>query len=102
MLVHVVDRVIGHGSGQVPAGLALVGVNRRGVAEEVGLPLVGVATDEAVEVVKAHAGWPLIERPGLAGLEGGSVVILAEPRGVVTVVLQNAADRGFVFLMMLS
>ena len=52
-------------------GLADVGIDRRGVAEQVRLPLAGVAADEAVEVLEAHADRPLVERPGLAGLEAG-------------------------------
>ena len=65
--VHVVDRLVGHRRHQVVAGVALERIDRRGVADEVArLPLVGVAAHEAVEVLKAHAGRPLIERTGLA------------------------------------
>ena len=94
--LHVVDRVVGHRGDQVPARVADVRIDRRGVAEQVRLPLVGVAADEAVEVVEAHAGRPLVERPGLARLELGRVVVLAEPRGPVAVVLQDPADRRLV------
>ncbi len=73
-------------------GLALEGIDLRGVAEQVRLPLVGVAADEPVEVFEAHAGRPLVKRPDLAGLEGRRVVVLAEPRGGVAVVQQDAAD----------
>ncbi len=72
-------------------GLAVEGIDLRGVAEQIGLPLVGIAADEAVEILEAHTGRPLVERPGLAGGEGRRVVILAEPRGGVTVVEQDAA-----------
>jgi hypothetical protein len=93
---HVVDRVVGHAGDQVPARLALERIDLRGVAEQVGLPLVGVAADEAVEVLEAHAGGPLVEGPDLAGREGRRVVVLAEPRGGIAVVQQHAADGGLV------
>ena len=72
---------------QVPgARLAEERIDLRGVAEQVWLPLVGVAADEPVEVLEAHADWPLVERAELAGRERGRVVILAEPRRRVAVV----------------
>ena len=92
-LLHVLDGVIGHGRGQVPAGIALKRVDGRRVAEQVRLPLAGVAADEAVEIIEAHADRPLVERPGLARLVKGRVVVLAEPRGRVAVLLQDRADR---------
>ena len=64
--LHVLDRVIGHGRGQVPAGVVAERVDRRRVAEQVRLPLAGVAADEAVEVLEAHPVGPLVEWPGLA------------------------------------
>ena len=65
----------------------------RGVAEQVRPPLVGVATDETVEVVEAHAGRPLGERPSLTGFIGRGVMVLAKPRRRVAVVAQDAANR---------
>ena len=95
--VHPVDGVVGHRGDQVPGpGFAVEGIDLRGVAEQVRLPLVGVAADEAVEVLEAHAGRPLVERPDLAGREGRRVVVLAEPRRGVAVVEQDAADGGLV------
>ena len=64
------------------------------IAEQVGRPLVGLAAHEAVEVLEAHADRPLVERPGHAVLIGRRVVILAEPRRGVAVVLEDLADRG--------
>src|SRR5262249_36241550 len=55
-------------------------------------PLIGVAADEAVEVVEAHASRPLIERPGLACLEFGSIVFLAEPGCAVAVILEDSTN----------
>ena len=91
-LLHVLDGLIGHGRLQVPAGIALEGVDGRRVAEQVRLPLAGVAADEPVEIVEAHTVGPLIERPGLARLIRGRVVVLTEPRGRVPVLLQDGAD----------
>ena len=70
----------------------------RGVAEQVGLPLVGVTADEAIEIFKTHAGRPLIERANLARGECRRVVVLAEPRRRVPVLEKNAADRGFIVI----
>ena len=92
-LLHVLDRVVGHRRGQIPAGIPLEGIDGRRVAEQVRLPLAGVAADEAVEIIEAHPDGPLIERPGLARLVKGRVVVLAEPRGRVPVLLQDGADR---------
>ena len=83
---------------EVPARLALERIDLRRVAEQVRLPLVGVAADEAVEVLEAHAGRPLVERPDLAGREGRRVVVLAEPGRGVAVVEQDPSDRGLVLV----
>lgn len=80
-----------------PAGFPSKGVDLGGVAEEVGAPLIGVAANESVEIVEAHAVRPLGERSDLAGLIRGSVVVLAEPAGRVAVIAQDATDRGFAF-----
>ncbi len=61
--------LVGHGGDQVPAGMAEIGLDRCGVAEQiVGLPLAGVVADEPVIVVKAfdRPGRPVGEGPGLA------------------------------------
>src|SRR5215813_10193732 len=71
-------------------------IDRGRVAEQVRLPLVGVAADKAVEVVEAHAGRPLVERAGRARLKFRRVVFLAEPGGPVAVVLQDLTDRRLV------
>ncbi len=95
--VQVINGVVGHAGDQVPARLALEGINLRGVAEEVRLPLVRIAAIETVEILEAHAGRPFVKRPDLAGGERRRVVILAEPRGGVAVVLEHAPDGGLVF-----
>ena len=95
-LLDVVDRVVGLVGNQVVAGLADPGENLRVVLEEIGLPLVGVAAHEAVEIVETHTGRPLVEWAGAAVLEGRRVVVLAEPGRGIAVLLQNRADRGVV------
>src|SRR5438046_3007028 len=82
-LLHVLDRFVGHGGGEIPARLALERVDRRRIAEQIRLPLAGVTADEAIEVLEANAVRPLVEGPGLRCLIERRVVILAEPRGRV-------------------
>ncbi|MHC2402170.1 hypothetical protein ACVMGC_006714 [Bradyrhizobium barranii subsp. barranii] len=95
--VDVVDRLVGHRGHQIPAGLADVRIDRRGIADEIAwLPLIGIAAHEAVKIFKAYAGRPLIERSGLARLVFRSIVVLAEPRGVVAIVPEDASNRGLV------
>ena len=55
------------------------------------LPLVRVAADKAVKILKAQAGGPQVEWPCRARLPVGHVVVLAKPRGVVAVLLENLA-----------
>src|SRR5262245_3163218 len=88
----VIDGVTRHASNQVPARLALERIDLSGVAEEVRLPLVGVAADESVEILEALSDRPIVKRPDLTGVERWHVVIFAKPRGCVAVVLQDAAD----------
>ena len=86
----VLDAVIRHRGDQVPARLALVGVDRRRVAEQVArLPLARVAADEAVEIVVALSDRPVGERSLRARLPDRDVVVLAEPGGGVAVLLQG-------------
>src|SRR5208283_5154839 len=91
-LRYVLDSVVSHRGGEVPSGVAVEGVDRRRVAKQVRLPLARVAADEAVEIFETHPNGPLIEWPGLARLVKGRVVILAEPRGRVAVLLEDLAD----------
>ena len=63
-LLHVADRLVRHGGDQVEALLGLERIDLRRVAEEIARrPLARVAAHEAVEIVEAHAGGPLVERP---------------------------------------
>ena len=96
-LVHVLDRLIGHRRGQVVAGVVLKWIDIRRVTGEVRrLPLVGVATHEPIEVFEAHAGGPLVEGADRGRLKRRRVVVLAEPRRTVAVVLQDLANRRLV------
>ena len=69
--MHVLDGIVGHAGDQIPVRLSLKGIDLGGIAEEVRLPLVGVATDETIEIFETHASGPLVERTDLAGSEGG-------------------------------
>ena len=70
--VQIVDGVVGHAGDQVPVRLALERIDLGGVAEQVRLPLVGIAADEAVEVLEAHARSAICRtgRPELAAKAG--------------------------------
>ncbi len=57
------------------------------------MELVGVAADEAVEVVEAQAVGPAIERADEAGFPVGDVVVLAEPGVRVAVLAEHLGER---------
>src|SRR5664279_2009597 len=68
-------------------------IHRRRVAEQVGRPLVGLATQEAIEILEAHADRPLVEGPGSSAVsEARCVVVFAKPRSRVSVLLQDLGD----------
>ena len=56
-------------------------------------PLVGLAADEAVELVEARAGRPAVGRAGRADLPGRGLVRLAEGGGAVAVQPQHLRQR---------
>ena len=64
------------------------------IAEQVRLPLVGLAAHEPVEVIEAHPRGPLVEGAGRAVLKAGRVVVLAEPRRGIAILFEDLADRG--------
>src|SRR5206468_7663437 len=72
-------------------------IDLRRVAGQVWRPLVRVTADEPVEVVEALPDRPILKRSNLTGREGRHVVVLAEPRSRVPVLLEDAADGGLVF-----
>ena len=92
----VVDGVVRHAGDKVPARLALEGIDLGGVAEQIRLPLVGIAAHKAVEILEAQACGPLVEGPDLAGGKRRGVVVLAEPRRGIAVIEQNPPDGGLV------
>jgi hypothetical protein len=97
--LHVRNGLVRHGGREVKAWIAQERIDVRRVAGQVRrLPLVGVTAHESVEILEAHADWPLVEGAVLACLKGRRVVVLAEPGGAVAVVLQNLADRRLVLL----
>ena len=96
VLAQPVDRVVGEVFAQV---VALVpascgGSDAGGVAHQARLVLRRFAGEEAVEVLEAVAGRPVVERAGGGRLLGGRVVPLAERRGAVAVVLQHLGHSG--------
>ncbi len=90
---HVLDRLVREVGGEVVAGLPDPREDLRVIAEQIRLPLVGLAAHEPVEVLEAHPRWPLVEGAGDAVLEARRIVILAEPRRGVAVFREDAADR---------
>src|SRR5207244_9137758 len=97
-LLHVMDRVVSHRCGQIPTGITLKRIDGSRVAEQVRLPLTGVAADKAIKIIEAHPDRPLIKGAGLARLIKRRVVVLAEPRSSVAVRLQDRADRAAILL----
>ena len=94
LLADPVDGLVGHVLGEVIAlrrGLVRLDrhrvlVDRRGV-------LVGLAADEAVEVLEARAGRPVVERAHRAGLPDRDLMALAELGGAVAVELEDFGER---------
>jgi len=62
------------------------------IAEQPWLPLVGFPAHEAVEILEAHPARPLVEGSGQTVLSARSVVVLAEPRRGIAVLLEYFAD----------
>ena len=90
-LQHLIDEILRHVVAVVGAGRWLDGVV---VAHQLGMELVGLAVEEAVEAVEAPAEGPLVERPGGRALLHGCEMPLADGEGGVAVVAQHLGDRG--------
>jgi hypothetical protein len=56
------------------------------------MPVVRVASEEAVEVLEAQPTWPLVEGAVRALQPVRNQLVLAKPRGVVTVADENGGD----------
>src|SRR5208337_3877491 len=93
---HVFDGIVRQVGGEVVARLADPWKHRGRIAIEIGRPLVGLAAQEPVKILKAQADRPLVERASRAVLKGGNVVVLAEPRSGIAVVPEDGTD-GCVF-----
>ncbi len=87
--------------GQVLVKVVVLGVmggfDRFDVLDERRRPLVGIAADEAVEVLEPESGRPQVVRTGLTAVPIGNVVILAVPRGVPAVLLEHLGKRAGAF-----
>ena len=89
------DRVIGE------VALELVTVlrpgwwfDRGGIADQRRVELIGLAGDEAVEIIEALVGRPVVERAGRAGLVVGHIVVLAPPPAGVAGLLEQFTHGG--------
>ncbi len=67
-------------------------VDRPRVLDDCRRTLAGVTRDKPVRVFRAETDQPRAERPGLAGLPARRVVILAIPRCVVAIELENISQ----------
>ena len=86
-----VDRLVGHVHGEVVVlHLRRLDLDQPVVDERI--PLVGLAADEAVELVEALVRGPAIERSRHAGLPRGRLVPLAERAGAVAVEPQHLGE----------
>ena len=95
LLADPVDGLVGHVLHEVVALLGrLLRLDRRGALVQRRVPLVGLAADEAVEILEAaSARGPCIERPGRARLPNRHLVALAELRRIIAVELQRLGQR---------
>jgi len=90
---HPVDRLVGEIDVEDVVGLADIGLDRLGVLIERRMPLVAVAAEEAIKMFEAQSGGPKIEWTCLTRHPVWHIVHLAEPCGVVAIVLQDCGDR---------
>ena len=98
LLARPLDRLVGHVFREVVALLGrLLRFDGGGAFVDRRVPLVGLAADEAVEVLEAAAaGRPLVEGPERAGLPHRHLVALAELRRRVAVELERHRQRRLV------
>ena len=92
LLVDILDRLVGQIFVQGVVSLAALGdlhLDRLGSRIERRLPLVGLAADEAVEMIEALQSRPAVERSRDAGLPIRDIVVLAEERGAVAVLAED-------------
>ena len=90
--LHPGDGLVGHVGHEVVARLVR-GRDPGQAVVEARVPLVGLAADEAVELVEARAGRPAIGRPGGADLPRRRLVVLPEEARAVAVQPQHLRER---------
>ncbi len=90
------DGFVGDVGGEVVVGI-LGARDKISVLIKDGIPVVHVPGIEAVEVVEAESVGPVVEGAGGAGLPCGSVVVLADPGGHVSVLAEDFADGAAAF-----
>ena len=94
LLPHPADGLVGHVLGEVvPLLRGRRRLDRRGPLVEAWVVLVGLATDEAVEVLEPASRWPAVERSHLARLPDRHLVALAELSRAVAVEQQRLGQR---------
>ena len=98
LLARPLDRLVRHVLGEVVALLGrLLRLDRRRAFVDRGIPLVGFAADEAIEVLEAAAaGRPLVERTHRAGFPDRHFMALAELRRRVAIELERHGERRLV------
>ncbi len=88
------DRLVGHVGHEVVALFGrLLGLDRDRALVDRRVVLMGLAADEAVEVLEAAPGGPVVERAHRARLPDRHLVALAELRRRVAVQLQGLRER---------
>ena len=89
------DGLVGQVLGEVIALLRAVRLfDEMVVFHQVGIPLVGLAAEEAVEAVEALLQRPLLAAGARGDIRLGDVVVLAQPEGAPAAVLQDLPDGG--------
>ena len=88
------DRLIGQVFGEVVTLFRAVGLlDEPVVLDQIGIPLIGLAAEEAVEPVKTLLQRPLRLTAAAGDVLLRHVVVLADPERAVAVVLQHLPDR---------
>src|SRR5215471_7529089 len=86
--MQILDRLVCDVVIEVVVGVSDVGFDGLRAFVGVGSPLVGVATDEAIEVFEPETCRPEIERARLAGLPVRHVMVFTQPSCVPTQLAQ--------------
>src|SRR5207249_10373786 len=91
-LLHMADRFVRHIGDEVVPWLPDPRIYLGVVPEQIRRPLIGFTAHEAIEILKAHARWPLVERTGDAVLERWGIVVLAKPGRSIAVAAEDRSD----------